>query len=175
MRLGTAYRIPSKTSHASQPCIPSTKKRRMRHMRSGSTRVQIRDRAAHCLRRSRPRGEAVRTGFGSFRVWASPRRIGDASCGSSSTATLGTAPGVHRSAACGRRPPGGLVIAHPPLPADVLGGLVYSRQVHDEQPANELRSRVRLDRTNADEERCGHFLVRIALARRGRQPGARWR
>ena len=31
--IGTAYRIPSKTSHVSQPRSPSTKKRRMRRMR----------------------------------------------------------------------------------------------------------------------------------------------
>jgi len=33
MRLGTAYRIPSETSHASHPRSPSTSRRRMRHMR----------------------------------------------------------------------------------------------------------------------------------------------
>jgi hypothetical protein len=34
--IGTAYRIPSETSHASQPRSPSTSKRRMRHMRQDS-------------------------------------------------------------------------------------------------------------------------------------------
>ena len=33
--VGTAYRIPGETSHASQPRTPSTSRRRMRHMRHG--------------------------------------------------------------------------------------------------------------------------------------------
>jgi hypothetical protein len=33
MRLGTAYRIPGETSHASQPRLPSTEGRRMRRIK----------------------------------------------------------------------------------------------------------------------------------------------